>query len=237
MIEIEQLAKSIDHTNLQPDAIEEDIRNLCIEAVKYNFAAVYVNPVFVKLASALLKNSTVRVGTTVAFPLGATATTVKCFETINNVVNGAQEIDFVINIGFLKTGKFDEFFHDLKAVVMAAKRQQIANDHRNIITKAILECCYLSDEEIKTACKLLTQAGVDFAKTSTGMGPYGATEKHVELLRRNLPSTIGVKASGGIRTAQQAVNMMMAGACRIGTSAGVAIIKEYMAESQAVETK
>lgn len=228
IVDDKQLAKSIDHTNLRADATEDDIHKLCKEAVDFQFASVFISPVYVKLASKLLKGSSVRIGTIVGFPLGATTTTVKCFEAINNVVNGAQEIDFVINVGYLKMRKYDDLFHEMKAIVMSAKREQLINKHTSMVTKAILECCYLTDEEIKVACKILTQAGVDFAKTSTGMGSCGATEKHVSLLRRNLPSQIGVKASGGIRTADQAVEFLTWGASRIGTSAGVKIMEEFL---------
>jgi deoxyribose-phosphate aldolase len=231
-----QLIKSIDHTNLKADATEGDIRKLCAEAIRFQFASVFVNPTHVKLAADLLQGSSVRVGSVVGFPLGATTTTVKCFETINNIVSGAREIDFVINLGFLKTRKYDDLYHDMKAVVMSAKREQLANKNTSIITKAILECCYLTDEEIKVACKLLTQAGVDFAKTSTGMGSYGATERHVTLLRRNLPLEIGIKASGGIKTVEQAVNFITLGANRIGTSSSVKIMEEFLKSSK-LQTK
>lgn len=237
IVDDKQFAKSIDHTNLRPDATEGDISKLCTEAISFDFATVFVNPTHVKLAAEMLKKTTVRVGTVVGFPLGATTTTVKCFETINNVVNGADEIDFVINLGFLKAHQYDELFHDMKAVVMAANREQLANRGSSVITKAILECCYLTDDEIKIACKILTQAGVDFAKTSTGMGSCGATENHIRLLRRTLSSQIGVKASGGIRTADQALEFITMGANRIGTSAGVQIMKEFLQKTQAKAAK
>ncbi len=227
IVDEKQLSKSIDHTNLKADATEKDIKKLCEEAIKYNFASVFVHPSHVKFVSALLGNSAVRVGTVVSFPHGATTTTVKCFETINNVVNGAEEIDFVINIGYLKAEKYDELFHDIKAVVMSANRDQLKTRKGNVVTKAIIECGFLTDKEIKDVCKLIFQAGVDFAKTSTGLGPEGATVKNVKLIRRSLPSTVGVKASGGIRTADQAVELMLNGANRIGTSTGVQIIKEF----------
>ncbi len=227
---VHELAKSIDCTLLKPDATEADVKKLCQQAKKYGFATVVINPCFVRSASSLLKNTTVRVGTVVGFPLGANTTTEKCFETINNIVNGATEIDFVMNIGYLKARQYDDLFRDIKAVVVAAKRGELKRPNTTIITKVIIEACCLTEDEKHIACKIAEKAGVDFVKTSTGfLNGGGAKEKDVRLLRRLLPSTIGIKAAGGINTLAEANGYIEIGASRIGTSNGIEIVKEYLA--------
>lgn len=236
IITVEELAKSLDSTLVKADASEGDIRKLCDEAKKFNCASVVVNPCFVPIASDLLKDTSIRVGTVVGFPLGAQTTTEKCFETINNIVNGASEIDFVMNIGFLKSRQYDELFRDIKAVVLAAKRGQMKNPTKSIITKVIIETCYLTEEEKRITCKITEKSGVDFVKTSTGFACAGATKEDVKLLRRLLPTNIGIKASGGIRTLEQADSYMELGASRIGTSTAAQIMQEYLASNKKTTT-
>ncbi len=228
IVNIEELAKSIDSTLVKADASEGDIRKLCDDAKEFNFASVVVNPCFVKVAAGLLKDTPVRVGTVVGFPLGAQTTTEKCFETINNIVNGASEIDFVMNVGFLKSRQYDEVYRDIKAVVVSAKRGQMKNPSLTIMTKVIIEACYLTEEEKKIACKIAEKCGVDFVKTSTGYGSAGATEDDVRMLRRSLPLSIGIKASGGIYSLEQVDKFMELGATRIGTSSAAKIMQEYL---------
>lgn len=228
IVTIEELAKSIDYALLRPEATEGDVKKLCDEAKKFNFASVVVNPCFVKKAAQLLENSPVRVGTVVGFPLGANTTTEKCFATINSIVNGATEIDFVMNIGFLKARQFDQLFRDIKAVVVAAKRGQMKNPKLSILTKVIIETGFLTDEEKRIACKVAEKAGVDFVKTSTGYANGADTaEKDVRLLRRLLPPNIGVKAAGSISSLADASKLIEVGASRIGTSNGPFIVNEY----------
>ena len=190
------MAKMIDHTLLSPTANVEDIRDLCQEAYDYDFASVCVNPIFVPLAAKLLANSSVKVTTVVGFPLGATTTEVKAYETRNAIKNGAQEIDMVINLGAFKSGAYDLVEADIRAVVDATGTAGITSD---IIVKVILEICYLNEEEIVQACLLAKNAGADFVKTSTGFGPGGATTEAVSLMRKTVGREIGVKAAGGIR--------------------------------------
>ncbi|HHU91984.1 MAG TPA: deoxyribose-phosphate aldolase [Halanaerobiaceae bacterium] len=215
------MSKMIDHTLLKPTARVEDIRDLCQEAYDYEFASVCVNPIFVPMAAKLLANTSVKVTTVIGFPLGANTTEVKAFETRNAVKNGAQEIDMVMNIGAFKSGAYELVANDIKAVVDATKTTGISSD---IIVKVILETCYLNEEEIVQACLLAKNAGADFVKTSTGFGPAGAIIEDVSLMRKTVGRDIGVKASGGIRNYQDALDMLNAGANRIGTSSGVAIV-------------
>ncbi|KPV63194.1 MAG: Deoxyribose-phosphate aldolase [Candidatus Bathyarchaeota archaeon BA2] len=214
-----QLAKMIDYTLLKPDATEDDIIKVCKEATKYNFASVCINPVYVSLATKLLKGTGVKVCTVVGFPLGANAPEIKAFEAKNAIEKGAQEIDMVMNIGALKSGNYELVKKDMTAVIEVAKE-------RNVVTKVILECGFLTDEEKVTVCKLAKEAGADFVKTSTGFGPSGATIHDVKILKKVVGGNIGVKAAGGIRSYKDALMMIKAGADRIGASAGVEIVKE-----------
>jgi deoxyribose-phosphate aldolase len=211
----EQLAGMIDHTLLKPTATKKDIMRLCREAKKYRFAAVCVNPTYVSLAAKLLKNTDVKVCTVIGFPLGATTTEVKAFETENAIKNGAQEVDMVINIGMLKSGNYGFVKRDIEAVVKAAG---------DAITKVIIETCYLSDKEKVKVCMLAKKAGADYVKSSTGFGSRGATIADVRLMRKIVGKKMGVKAAGGIRTFEDAVAMIEAGATRIGTSHAMSIM-------------
>ena len=214
-----QLAKMIDSTNIKPDATKEQIVKLCQDAIKYGFKCVAVNPTYVPLAVKLVKNSDVKVCTTVGFPYGATLPEVKAYEAKRVVELGAKEIDMVINISAFKSGDYELVKRDIEAVV-AVKEQ-----NPNVIVKVIIETGLLKTEEEKVkACRLVKEAGADFVKTS--VGTFGkATVEDVRLMRKAVGENFGVKAAGGIRTYQDAIKMVEAGANRIGTSTAVAIVE------------
>ena len=214
-----EVAHLIDHTLLKPDATIQQIAQLCHEALLYNFASVCVNPSHVKQAAQLLKNSDVKVCTVIGFPLGATSTAAKTFETQQALSDGATEIDMVINVGALKGGDDTLVAQDIAAVANATHRG-------GAILKVIIETSLLTDEEKVRACVLSKQAGADFVKTSTGFSGGGATIEDVALMRKTVGPGLGVKASGGIKNLTDAQNMIAAGATRLGASAGVKIIKE-----------
>jgi len=209
------LAGTIDHTLLKPEADLVQVRQLCAEALEHGFKAVCINRIWVEEASRQLAGSAVSVCSVVGFPLGATSRTVKAFETEEAVAAGADEIDMVIALGALKQGNQDEVRRDIESVVRAAGGR---------IVKVILETCLLEAEQKVTACRLSAQAGAHFVKTSTGFGPGGATIDDVRLMRRTVGEALGVKASGGIRTTEQADAFIEAGASRLGTSSGIAIV-------------
>lgn len=210
-----ELARMIDHTILKPEATEKEIEKLCKEALEYNFASVCVNPSMVEKAYSLLKESDVKVCTVIGFPLGATTTEVKAFETEDVIKKGATEVDMVINVGKLKEGNLEYVKKDIEAVVNAAKGKAL--------TKVIIETCLLTDEEKVTACKLSKEAGADFVKTSTGFSTGGATASDIKLMRETVGKDLGVKASGGVRSLEDAMAMIENGATRIGASASIAI--------------
>lgn len=220
------LAGMIDHTLLKPDATPDQIAQLCFEARKYGFASVCVNPAWVPLCAQLLHGSPVKVCTVIGFPLGATAPEVKAFETQNAIDHGANEIDMVLNIGALKARDLDLVARDIRGVVQTAHA-------RGSIVKVILETALLTDEEKTIACLIAKEAGADFVKTSTGFSGGGATVQDVALMRRVVGPEMGVKASGGVRTFEDAESMIKAGATRIGASAGVKIIQGPSAEKTA----
>ena len=211
------LARMIDHTMLKPDATVEEITILCEEAKKYNFASVCINPSYVPLCSKLLKGTQVKVCTVIGFPLGATTTATKRAEAEEVLNEGAQEIDMVINIGKLKAGDTKYVFNDINQVVLAAKR-------KNAVAKVILETALLTDEEKVKACLISKEAKSDFVKTSTGFSTGGATAGDIALMRYVVGSSVGVKASGGVRTLEDAEEMIKSGADRIGASASVKIV-------------
>ena len=215
-----ELARYIDHTNLKAFATREDIRKLCEEAKEYGFYAVCVNPYRVKDAREFLRGSDVRIASVVGFPLGATHTEVKVQETIMAIKDGADEIDMVINIGALKDGDYETVERDIEEVVKAAHSM-------NAKVKVIIETCYLSDDEKRKACEIAKKAGADFVKTSTGFGTAGATVEDVRLMRSVVGNDMGVKAAGGIHTADEAIAMIEAGATRIGASRSVQIIESF----------
>lgn len=216
------VAKIIDHTQLKPEATAGQIVKLCDEAREYGFGAVMLNPCYVELAHSRLQGSGVKVGTVIGFPLGATLASVKRFEAAEALELGAVEIDMVQNIGALKSGKRELVSSEIRALA------ELAHE-RGALLKVILEMGLLSDEEKVIACELSEKAGADFVKTSTGFLGGVATVEDVALMRRTVK--IGVKASGGIRTAADAKAMIEAGAGRLGTSAGVNIIRELRNES------
>ena len=218
-----ELAKMIDHTILKANATQSDIEKLCDEAKKYNFASVCVNPYWVPLASDLLKNSTVKVCTVIGFPLGATSSESKASETEIAILQGADEVDMVINVGAMKNNQTDIVENDILSVVNSARKTG-KTQNKNIIVKVILETCYLTKDEIKNACLCAKNAGADFVKTSTGFGTGGATVEDVALMKKTVGETMQVKASGGIRDYETALKMIEAGATRLGTSSGISIV-------------
>ena len=219
-----EIAKMIDHTILKANATQSDIEKLCEEAKEYNFASVCVNPYWVSLASDLLKNSTVKVCTVIGFPLGATSSESKASETEIAILQGADEVDMVINVGAMKNNQTDIVEKDILAVVNSARKTGKAQN-KNITVKVILETCYLTKDEIKNACLCAKNAGADFVKTSTGFGTGGATVEDVKLMKETVGSSMEVKASGGIRDYETAIKMIEAGATRLGTSSGITIVE------------
>jgi deoxyribose-phosphate aldolase len=215
-------AAMIDHTLLKADATRDQIATICEEAKKYVFASVCVNPTWVKYSAELLAGTEVKVCTVIGFPLGASTSTVKAFETKDAIANGAGEIDMVINIGAMKNGEFDLVRDDIKAVVDAAN---------GTLVKVIIESCLLTDEEKVKACELSVEAGADFVKTSTGFSTGGATAEDIALMRKTVGPDLGVKASGGVRSLEDMQKMIENGATRIGASSGVAIMNGLTSES------
>lgn len=211
------IAKFIDHTILKPDSNEEQVKRICAEAKEYGFASVCVNTSYTKLVSKALQGTDVKTCVVVGFPLGATTKEVKAFETKQAIQDGADEVDMVINVGYLKSGKEQEVKEDIKAVVDAADGKAAV--------KVILETCLLTDEEIVTVCKMAKEVGADFVKTSTGFSTGGATVEDIRLMRDTVGADMGVKASGGVRTKEDAEAMIEAGASRIGASASIAIVE------------
>lgn len=210
-------AKYIDHTLLKADATEDAIVTICEEARAYSFASVCVNPTWVKKAAEQLKGTDVKVCTVIGFPLGASTTETKAFETQNAIDNGATEIDMVINIGALRDQKYDLVQKDIEAVVNATSEE--------IIVKVIIETALLTETEKRTASELAIKAGADFVKTSTGFSTGGATVEDVKLMRAVVGPKMGVKASGGVRNFEDLQKMIEAGATRIGASSGVQIMQ------------
>jgi deoxyribose-phosphate aldolase len=211
------LSPLIDHTLLKPEATGAQVEVLCVEALEYGFASVCVNPLWVPLAASLLKGSSVRTCTVVGFPLGATARRAKAFEAEIAQLDGAQEVDMVLVIGAVKTGDWESVRRDLEALRSATPAPTVL--------KVILETCLLDDAEKIRACELASDAGLDFVKTSTGFSTGGATEADVALMRRTVGASLGVKASGGIRTYEVAFRMVRAGATRLGLSASLAVVR------------
>ncbi len=214
----ENIAGLIDHTILKPEATASDVRRICAEAVKFRFASVCVNPCWVALVAKELAGSPVKVCTVVGFPLGANTSWIKVAEAEAAIAAGAREIDMVLNIGELRGGNHDHVRSEIQSIVEASHR-------RGAIVKVILETALLDDDQKRTACELAKAAGADFVKTSTGFGPGGATVHDIQLMRAAVGNSMGVKASGGIRTLDDVRAMIAAGANRIGASAGVKIVE------------
>lgn len=213
----DSLAGMIDHTLLNPDATKKQIVQLCAEAKKYKFACVCVNPCYVSLCAQELKGTRVKICTVIGFPLGASTTAVKKFETEQALRDGAKEIDMVINVGMLKSGDMSFVEEDISAAVTTARKY-------GAVVKVIIETSLLTDEEKVKACLIAKRASADFVKTSTGFAKGGATTADVALMRKTVGSVMGVKASGGIRSREEAFAMIKSGANRIGTSASVKIV-------------
>ncbi|MDY6912901.1 MAG: deoxyribose-phosphate aldolase [Planctomycetota bacterium] len=216
----DKLAGMIDHSALKAAATESDIRRLCQEAMEYRFACVSTNSAYVALAAKLLAGSGVKVDATVGFPLGAASTAAKVCETEDSIHNGAEEIDMVMNVGAVKSGNDALAERDIAAVVEAAGAK---------VTKVIIETCYLSEEEKRRACAIVRRVGPTFIKTSTGFGAAGATVEDIRLLKELVGDGIQVKAAGGIDSCRKALELLAAGATRLGLSRGPKIIQEFQA--------
>ncbi|GAB4389224.1 MAG: deoxyribose-phosphate aldolase [Thermodesulfovibrionales bacterium] len=214
---MKDIAGLIDHSLLRADASPEDIGRLCREAVRFGFHSVCVNPCHVERAAAALASSQVRVATVIGFPLGATFTGAKVYEAMGAALMGAHEIDMVMNIGAAKAGDWGLVERDISDVLAATT---------GLVRKVIIEACYLRDDEKRRAVEAALRAGADFIKTSTGFGPGGATVHDVRLIREAVGGRAGIKAAGGIKTLGQALEMVEAGATRIGTSSGPSIVEE-----------
>jgi deoxyribose-phosphate aldolase len=219
------LASLIDHTLLKPDAVEADIGTLCSQAQMSKFASVCINPYWIPFAAAALAGSSVKVCTVIGFPLGANDPATKIFEAKSALASGAAELDMVINIGALKSGKLDVVEKEITDLADIAHGS-------GALLKVILETCLLSEEEIVSGCQMAVRSRADFVKTSTGFSSGGATEAHVSLMRQTVGAATGVKASGGVRSLEALVRMVRAGANRIGTSSGVQILAEYSSGAQ-----
>ena len=226
----QDLARKIDHTLLKPDATQKEIKKLCAEAKQYGFASVCINPSNVKLCSNLLRDSDVKVCTVIGFPLGATSGAAKAFEATQAIKDGAQEVDMVINVGMLKSGEYDFVEEDILSVVSVAHSL-------GALTKVIIETGLLTDEEKVKACILAKQAGADFVKTSTGFVQGGATVGDIALMRKVVGPAMGIKASGGVRSQNEALALIASGADRIGASASVKIVVGEKTTSPSMETE
>lgn len=210
-------AKMIDHTLLKPEASREQVKKLCREAAEYGFHSVCVNSCYVSFCADLLKDSDVKVCTVIGFPLGAMSSAGKAAEAAAAVKDGADELDMVINVGMIKSGDWEYVRRDIEEVVKAAGSRALV--------KVILETCLLTDDEKRIACRVCREAGAAYVKTSTGFSTGGATAADVRLMREEARDSMGVKASGGIRSLKDAEEMATAGADRIGTSSGIAIVR------------
>lgn len=213
----QELAKLIDHTLLKPDAKEDDIKKLCEEAIKYKFYSVCINPCYIELAKNFLKNNDIKICTVISFPLGASTTTIKIIEALEAVKIGADEIDMVMNIGMFKSKKYDYIYEEISSI------KKIIKDK---ILKVIIETAILNDEEKIKASEIVKKSGADFVKTSTGFSQGGATKEDILLIRKVVGDNFGIKASGGIKSYEQAIELINAGATRIGSSSSVKIIGE-----------
>ncbi|MCL1990715.1 MAG: deoxyribose-phosphate aldolase [Defluviitaleaceae bacterium] len=216
---LDQLARMIDHTNLKADALTDDIKVLCVEAQKYHFASACFNQVQSPVAANCLKGTDIKACAVISFPLGQTSIESKVFETENALQNGANEIDYVINIGEARAGNWDYLKREMEAIVVICNKYQV-------ISKVIFETCYLTEDQKIKLCEIASIVKPSFVKTSTGTTSSGATVEDVALMNRLTPDDVQVKASGGVRTAAQFLDMLKHGATRVGASAGIAIIEE-----------
>jgi deoxyribose-phosphate aldolase len=223
---VREFAKTVDHTLLKPDATEEDVRRVCREAAHYHFAAVCVLPCHVRLAARELRGTDVKVATVVSFPLGADTTMVKAVAIRDAIQGGASEIDVVMNISKFLSGEFAYVAEELASLNGEVGAVAMNNGLNDAVLKVIVETGYLSDKMKRLAVQMVTASGADFVKTSTGCGPSVATTEDVALLREEAPEGLAVKASGGIRTLEEALDLLNAGASRLGTSGSVEIMRE-----------
>lgn len=223
---VREFAKTVDHTLLKPDATGEQIVNLCAEAARYHFAAVCIPPCHVRLAARELRGTDVKVATVVSFPFGNDATAVKTAAVREAITRGASELDVVMNISKLLSGEFDYVADELASLTQEVSVVAMNNGLNDVVMKVIIETAYLTDKMKRLATQIVASSGADFVKTSTGFGPGGATVEDVALLREEAPEGLAVKASGGIRTLEDALDILNAGASRLGMSASVAVMKE-----------
>ncbi|HEX2181375.1 MAG TPA: deoxyribose-phosphate aldolase [Rubrobacteraceae bacterium] len=223
---VREFAKTVDHTLLKPDTKDRDIIRLCEEAARYHFAAVCVPPSHVRLASQELRGADVKVATVVSFPFGYDATPVKAAAVREAISGGAVELDVVMNISRFLSGEFDYVADELATLVQEVSVVAMNNGLNDVVVKVIVETAYLTDKMKRLATQIVAASGADFVKTSTGFGPAGATSEDVALLREEAPEGLAVKASGGIRTLEDALDMLNAGASRLGMSSSVAVMKE-----------
>lgn len=240
-IDVATLAGMIDHTFLKAAGDENAIQKLCQEVEEYGFACAMVHPAEVVTAKKHLEGSSCKVGTVVGFPLGQNTTEVKCYEALSAIEDGADEIDYVVNLRFVKAamaeveeGKDEMLAQERLKEELEALVSTVRVAKSSVVTKLIIETCYLTDDEKVLVCKMAKEAGFDFVKTSTGFGTGGAVVKDVELMRKAVGEEMGVKASGGIRNLDEALAMIRAGATRLGCSAGVAIIQELEKRREAL---
>ncbi len=223
---VREFAKTVDHTLLKPDATEEDIRRLCWEATTHHFATVCVPPCYVRLAAKELRGTDVKVATVVSFPFGADKTTVKAAAVREAIISGAFELDVVMNISKFLSGEFAYVAEELASLNGEVSAVAMNNGLNDAVLKIIIETAYLSDKMKRLAVQVVAASGADFVKTSTGFGPGGANTEDIALLREEAPERLAVKASGGIRTLEEALALLNAGASRIGVSNSVAIMQE-----------
>jgi len=224
--QITNIASLIDHTLLKAEATSSQIEQLCQEAISFDFATVFVNPFWVNFCHNVLKNSRIRVGSVVGFPLGATTSKIKAYETENEIEDGANEVDMVMNVGSFKDSNFKLVEEDIATIKKICGKE--------IILKVIIEMGLLTDHEKKEAALLVKNSGADFVKTNTGLGTGGATVQDVKLIRETVGPKFGVKASGGIRDYLSVLKLIGAGATRIGTSASVKIMQEMLQEQKSL---
>ena len=223
---VREFAKTVDHTLLKPDAKEQDIVRLCEEAAQYHFAAVCVPPCYVRLAARELRGADVKVATVVSFPFGNDATAVKAAAVREAITGGAAELDVVMNISKFLSGEFDYVADELASLTQEVSVVAMNNGLNDVVVKVIIETAYLSDKMKRLATQIVAASGADFIKTSTGFAPSGATPEDVALLREEAPDGLAVKASGGIRTLEDALDILNAGASRLGMSSSVAVMEE-----------
>ena len=223
MIGKKELAKMVDHTNLKPYATAADMKKLCDEAIKYGFGMVAINPAQVKRCKEFLKGTDIHVGAAIGFPLGQTTIATKVFETEDAILNGADEIDYVINITELKEKNYDYVEEEMQKIVDVCRKY-------GVIVKVIFENCFLTKEEIRKMSEIALKVRPDYVKTSTGWGTGGAKMEDIEIMKEVLQGKVAIKAASGIKTFEQAITFVNAGCTRLGTSAGAAILEGYPEE-------